>query len=146
MLTSPSGPPSSPLLKLPADWITETENPDAYNVTVQWDLPGSINDDYSFVSRHIVTVVPAVPLCGGSGQCTVTPEMEEFALRELTFTMRVGQTYSVTVQSDNCNNSQSGQPSSPYHITLQSECRHISMTVHTTVSIIFGFQFLELSV
>ena len=119
--TSPTGPASFPILKLSANWIMETENPDDYNVTVQWNLQGSINDDYGSVSRYVITVAPEVVPCGGSGRCVVTPAMDEFALREFTFTMRVGQTYSVTIQSDNCNNTQSGIPSTPYNITLQSE-------------------------
>jgi len=64
-----TGPPSSPLLKLSEDWITETADTDVYNVTLQWDLPGSFEN---FISQYVVTVAPELPPCGG-GLCLVTP-------------------------------------------------------------------------
>ena len=127
------GPPSSPLFKLPEDWITESEVPDAYNVTLQWDLPDNFEN---FISQYVVTVAPEIPPCG-SGLCVVTSGMREFGLRELTFTMGVGQTYNVTIRSDN---TQIGETSNSFPLILHGEhihyvciqyCIHLPCNVHS---------------
>ena len=117
-----TGPPSPPLLRLSADWITETEDSNTFNITVHWNLPltGSISDNESFISGYVVTVRPQVLPCD-DGSCVLTPGMREFVQRELTFSMRIGQTYNVTIRTENCNNSQPGGDSSSYFITLQGE-------------------------
>lgn len=119
-----TGPPSSPILKLSEDWVTETADTDVYNVTLQWDLPGSFEN---FISQYVVTVAPELPPCGG-GLCLVTPGMREFALRKLMLTMGVGQTYNATIRSDNCNNTQIGKSSNSFPITLHGE--HESIYIH----------------
>ena len=104
------------------DWITETEDSNTFNITVHWDLPltGSMNDNESFISGYVVTVRPQVLPCG-NGSCVVTPGMKEFAQRELIFSMTIGQTYNVTIRTENCNNSQPGEDSNSYFVTLQGE-------------------------
>ena len=89
-------------------------------VTVHWDLPltGSISDNESFISGYVVTFRPQVLPCD-DGSCVLTPGTREFVQRELTFSMKIGQTYNVTIQTENCNNSQPGEDSNSYFITLQ---------------------------
>lgn len=115
-----TGPLSPPFLRFSADWITETEDSNTFNITVHWDLPltASINDNESFISGYVVTVRPQVLPCD-NGSCVLTPGMRELVHRELMFSMRIGQTYNVTIQTENCNNSQHGEDSNSYFITLQ---------------------------
>ena len=79
-----------------------------------------MNDNESFISGYVVTVRPQVLPCE-NGSCVVTPGMKEFVQRELTLSMTIGQTYNVTIRTENCNNSQPGEDSNSYLITLQGE-------------------------
>ena len=81
---------------------------------------GSMNDNESFISGYVVTVIPQVQPCE-NGSCVVTPGMRQFVQRELTLSMTIGQTYNVTIRTANCNNSQPGEDSNSYFVTLQGE-------------------------
>ena len=97
---------------------------------------GSMNDNESFISGYVVTVRPQVQPCE-NGSCVVTPGMKEFAQRELTLSMTIGQTYNVTIRTENCNNSQPGEDSNSYFITLQGELHILVKTFNTHQTLVF---------